>query len=233
MAKILVASDAPSVRSEVLDVVDEPGNEVAQVASGPELVASVAEDAPDLVVVDMQMGNMGGMAVCLHLRLEESYGGAPAHRRADALGQEGRCVPGQAVGSRRLGGEAARPRPFEAGHHSPRLGRDLSRRLVPPPRRPSSRVVIRLRRRSRSEGANQPPGSSARGVSDEQERHILSALADLRDTTVSEVMTPRVDVVGLPIPVQAADVAGRSASPATAASRSTTTTSTIWSASST
>ena len=44
-------------------------------------------------------------------------------------------------------------------------------------------------------------------MSDEQERHILSALADLRDTTVSEVMTPRVDVVGLPIPVQAADVA--------------------------
>jgi magnesium and cobalt transporter len=67
--------------------------------------------------------------------------------------------------------------------------------------------VIRLGRRSRSEGANKLPGSSARGVSDEQERHIVSALADLRDTTVSEVMTPRVDVVGLPIPVQAADVA--------------------------
>jgi CBS domain containing-hemolysin-like protein len=37
---------------------------------------------------------------------------------------------------------------------------------------------------------------------------ILSALQDLRDTTVREVMTPRVDVVGLPIPVHAADVAG-------------------------
>ena len=92
MAKILVASDAPSVRSEVLDVVDEPGNEVVQVASGPELVASVAEDAPDLVVVDMQMGNMGGMAVCLHLRLEESYGALPhiavlmlLDRRADVF----------------------------------------------------------------------------------------------------------------------------------------------------
>jgi CheY-like chemotaxis protein len=92
VAKILVASDAPSVRSEVLDVVDEPGNEVSQVASGPELVTSVAEDAPDLVVVDMQMGNMGGMAVCLHLRLEESYGALPhiavlmlLDRRADVF----------------------------------------------------------------------------------------------------------------------------------------------------
>lgn len=36
---------------------------------------------------------------------------------------------------------------------------------------------------------------------------ILAALADLRDTPVREVMTPRVDVVGLAIPVRAADVA--------------------------
>jgi putative hemolysin len=67
--------------------------------------------------------------------------------------------------------------------------------------------VIRLSRRSRSEARSLATPASSRGVSDEQERHILSALADLRDTTVSEVMTPRVDVVGLPIPVQAADVA--------------------------
>jgi CBS domain containing-hemolysin-like protein len=42
---------------------------------------------------------------------------------------------------------------------------------------------------------------------DEQERLILSALDDLRDATVREVMTPRVDVVGLAIPVHGADVA--------------------------
>jgi CheY-like chemotaxis protein len=92
---ILVASDAPSVRSEVLAVVDDPDdpdNEVTQVASGPELIKSVVEDPPDLVVVDMQMANMGGMAVCLHLRLEESYGALPhipvlmlLDRRADVF----------------------------------------------------------------------------------------------------------------------------------------------------
>ena len=41
--------------------------------SGPEVVAFVAEESPDLLIVDMQMGNMGGMAVCLELRLQESY----------------------------------------------------------------------------------------------------------------------------------------------------------------
>ena len=76
----------------MLAVVSEPENEVIQVSSGPELMVSVDEDPPDLVVVDMQMGNMGGMAVCLHLRLEESYGALPhiavlmlLDRRADVF----------------------------------------------------------------------------------------------------------------------------------------------------
>lgn len=52
-----------------------PDVEVLEVASGPELLERLDEldDAPDLVVVDLQMGNMGGMAVCLELGLEESY----------------------------------------------------------------------------------------------------------------------------------------------------------------
>jgi CBS domain containing-hemolysin-like protein len=60
---------------------------------------------------------------------------------------------------------------------------------------------------------DRPPGSRpGRGrrrdeAGQDQERVILAALQDLRDTTVREVMTPRVDVVGLPIPVHAADVA--------------------------
>ncbi len=39
-----------------------------------------------------------------------------------------------------------------------------------------------------------------------QEQIILEALEDLRDTTVREVMTPRVDVVALSIPLSAEDV---------------------------
>src|SRR6202021_4280547 len=44
---------------------------------GPAVMVEVAEDLPDLVIVDLQMGNMGGMAVCLELRLEASYGNLP------------------------------------------------------------------------------------------------------------------------------------------------------------
>jgi len=68
-------------------------------------------------------------------------------------------------------------------------------------------------RRRQSSPEDRPPGSRpGRGrrreeAGEDQEQVILAALHDLRDTTVREVMTPRVDVVGLPIPVHAADVA--------------------------
>ncbi len=73
MQTILVASDAPTLRREIEAVISGPDVEVRAVTSGPEVVTFVAEESPDLVIVDMQMGNMGGMAVCLELRLQESY----------------------------------------------------------------------------------------------------------------------------------------------------------------
>jgi DNA-binding response OmpR family regulator len=71
---ILVASDAPSVRAEIAAIAGRPDIAIREARSGPAVLEEVAESRPDLVVVDLQMGNMGGMAVCLELRLEESYG---------------------------------------------------------------------------------------------------------------------------------------------------------------
>jgi CheY-like chemotaxis protein len=71
---ILVASDAPSVRRQLRSTTAGPDVTVIEARSGPDVVeACLSETPPDLVVVDMQMGNMGGMAVCLELRLNESY----------------------------------------------------------------------------------------------------------------------------------------------------------------
>ena len=73
MQTILVASDLATLRREIEAVISGPDVQVHSVTSGPEVVSFVAEESPDLVIVDMQMGNMGGMAVCLELRLQESY----------------------------------------------------------------------------------------------------------------------------------------------------------------
>ncbi len=45
------------------------------------------------------------------------------------------------------------------------------------------------------------------GDAEDQAGRILAGLEDLRHTPVRDVMTPRVDVVGLPIPVTASDLA--------------------------
>jgi DNA-binding response OmpR family regulator len=74
---IVVASDAPSIRAEVVTVLGDPDDSVIEVSSGAEAVRAVANHEPDLLVVDLQMSNMGAMAVCLELRLEASYGNLP------------------------------------------------------------------------------------------------------------------------------------------------------------
>ena len=69
-----------------------PDTTVDEVTSGMAVVPPPCERPPDLVIVDLQMGNMGGMATCLELRLEES-GGRLGHvpvlmlldRRADVF----------------------------------------------------------------------------------------------------------------------------------------------------
>jgi DNA-binding response OmpR family regulator len=74
---ILVATDADSVVDAVRAALAGPGTEVRRVSSGYEVGPAVAAQTPDLVILDLQIGNMGGMAVCLDLRLEAGAGRLP------------------------------------------------------------------------------------------------------------------------------------------------------------
>jgi DNA-binding response OmpR family regulator len=71
MPRVLVATDAEWVRNEVQSVLSGPDTTIETVTSGPEVLPAVQDDPPDLVILDLQIGNMGGMAVALELRLEE------------------------------------------------------------------------------------------------------------------------------------------------------------------
>jgi CheY-like chemotaxis protein len=75
MATVLVASDAPTLRREIAAAIEGPDLEVLQAKTGQEALQMIRSmpDAPDLLIVDMQMGSMGAMAVALELSLEESY----------------------------------------------------------------------------------------------------------------------------------------------------------------
>jgi DNA-binding response OmpR family regulator len=73
MPRLLVASDADWVRNEVVSVLDGPDIVIDTVDGGEAVLPAMQEELYDLVVLDLQMGNMGAMAVALELRLEEGY----------------------------------------------------------------------------------------------------------------------------------------------------------------
>jgi CBS domain containing-hemolysin-like protein len=81
----------------------------------------------------------------------------------------------------------------------------VSNRREPPEPPPAKRSRL-FRRHRKEEGVGKSRESEAPAAAVEQERIILEALADLRDMDVREVMTPRVDVTYLTIPVHAEDV---------------------------
>jgi len=80
MTTILVAAEAKWVRDQVRSAFVGPGQEVVEVTRGQDVRAHVADLEPDLVVLDLQIGNMGGVAVAIDLRLEESGGRLPRAR---------------------------------------------------------------------------------------------------------------------------------------------------------
>ena len=78
MTTILVAADAEWVRNQVRTAFVGPGQQVVEVTQGPgRAKAAVRDHHPDLVVLDLQIANMGGIAVAIDLRNEESGGRLP------------------------------------------------------------------------------------------------------------------------------------------------------------
>ena len=71
MPDILIASDAEWVHREITAVLSSPDTTVRSVYSGPAVLPAAQEKLPDLAVLDLQISNMGAMAIALELRLEE------------------------------------------------------------------------------------------------------------------------------------------------------------------
>ena len=77
MPLILVAADADWVHDDIRAALVSPGFEVIDVFDGATVTPTVVARRPDLVIADLQIGNMGGFAVVKDLQLEASAGRAP------------------------------------------------------------------------------------------------------------------------------------------------------------
>ena len=128
MSTVLIATDADEVFDEVDAALAGPDTTIARVHTGEAVLPAVKELDPDLVVLDLQIGNMGGMATCMDLRLEEGAGRVAPLRILMLLDRLPDVFLAQRCRCRRVAHQAARrppPAPGGRRHHG---RRDLHRR---------------------------------------------------------------------------------------------------------
>ncbi len=74
MPDILIAADSLSVFDDIRSVVEDPDTTVRWVRRGEDVREEVNARPADLVIADMQIGTMGGIAVAMDLKLEADAG---------------------------------------------------------------------------------------------------------------------------------------------------------------
>jgi CheY-like chemotaxis protein len=108
--RILLATDSDNVFDEVDAALAGPGCTVSRVRAGRDVRAAVLEQEPDLVMLDLQIGEMGGVAACLDLRLEESGDRLPPQKIILLLDREADLFI-----ARRAGADGGLVKPVDAG----------------------------------------------------------------------------------------------------------------------
>src|SRR3954452_15173288 len=110
MATVLVAADGKWVRDQVRTALAASDTTVLEVTRGQDVRDAVADYAPELVILDMQIGNMGGVAVAIDLHLESEAGRVPESRILLLLDREhDRFL------AKRADAEAVLVKPIDAG----------------------------------------------------------------------------------------------------------------------
>ena len=85
---VLLATDSDSVHDAVDAALGSDATAISRVRAGVEVLDAVREQQPDVVICDLQIGNMGGMATCLDLRMEAEMGRVPETRVLMLLDRE-------------------------------------------------------------------------------------------------------------------------------------------------
>jgi DNA-binding response OmpR family regulator len=77
LVQILIATDADWIVDDITAALGADDVTFIVCREGRVVSDTVAEHEPDLVIADLQIGSMGGMAVTMALRLDESAGAVP------------------------------------------------------------------------------------------------------------------------------------------------------------
>jgi CheY-like chemotaxis protein/anti-sigma regulatory factor (Ser/Thr protein kinase) len=106
MARVLVVEDSPTQASEIQFLLEDAGFEVGQAIDGIAALSSLREGLPDLIVTDLQMPRMDGLALVQAVRSE--YPSVPvvlitAHGSEEIAARALRCGAASYVPKRYIG----------------------------------------------------------------------------------------------------------------------------------
>ncbi len=77
VTRVLVATDADRVWAEVDAALADETTEVFRVRAGRDVGPAIEKTSPDLVVLDLQIGNAGGIATSIALRQDQDMDRLP------------------------------------------------------------------------------------------------------------------------------------------------------------
>jgi CheY-like chemotaxis protein len=150
--KILLADDSVTAQNMGRRILSEAGYEVVTVNNGSAALKKIAEQKPDLIILDVYMPGYGGVEVCQ--RIKES----PETARVPVLLTVGKLEPFKAEEARRVHADAHLVKPFEASELLTALTK-LEDKIVPEPEPRPSRSSSRTR--SEAKPAATPKTSTA------------------------------------------------------------------------
>ena len=106
--RILLADDSVTAQNMGRRILTDAGYEVVTVNNGSAALKKIAENKPDIIVLDVYMPGYGGLEVCQ--RVKE----APETARIPVLLTVGKLEPFKPEEARRVGADAFIVKPFEA-----------------------------------------------------------------------------------------------------------------------
>ncbi|MBE2192824.1 MAG: response regulator [Anaerolinea sp.] len=77
MKRIMVVDDEPGARKIINIMLDRGGFSVIEAASAAEALTLLEQETPDLIILDIMMGGMDGIALCSALRNREATSQTP------------------------------------------------------------------------------------------------------------------------------------------------------------
>ena len=96
--KILIADDEPNIVTALEFLIERAGYEVRTAANGDEALAAIAQDPPDLVLLDIMMPVKSGYEVCKRIRDQPEWGKVKVVMLS-AKGRDAEVTKGLAMGA--------------------------------------------------------------------------------------------------------------------------------------